>query len=29
MVLELGFKELEPIYNQDYATANYWEYFSK
>ena len=23
MVLELGFKELEPIYNQDYATANY------
>lgn len=23
MVLELGFKELEPIYDQDYATANY------
>ena len=23
MVLELGFKELEPIYSQDYATANY------
>ncbi len=23
MILELGFKELEPIYDQDYATANY------
>ena len=23
MVLELGFKELEPIYSEDYATANY------
>ena len=23
MVLELGFKELEPIYDQDYSTANY------